>query len=469
MCFWHILKRKQNDSIHRALLSSIVVSTIILLIPITILTIYLMRVRFYDQIEYASKQVRTETMQTIKGRVEEALSYADFMEKKLEERAREQVKNRTLEAHAIATGIYQQFKDKVSLPELNKMVREALRPIRFDVGRGYYFATDFNGVEQLFADRPEMEGKNLLDMKDTDGRPVIQDLILIAKTKDEGFYEYLWTKPNQPDARHRKLSYVKRFEPFDWFIGTGLYLDDVEEDIKNEVLNRIGAMRWGEDGSLFVFQYDGVYLQHAQNKYIGQNLLHIEDPKGVRINERLVEICKSGGGFLEYVWDNCSTGQLIPKISYAKGQGNWGWVIGTGAYMEDINARQESMVAKLKTDTLIAIVTLALMAALSLMVSFVIYQRFRKKLDAQMQPILDFLLQVGFTISQGFRKKLDAQTQPILDFRSTHPENRATINIEDQQYLEFRTIALAANQFDRLWHETQDELREREKVQRLLL
>jgi signal transduction histidine kinase len=161
-----------------------------------------MRVRFYDQIEYVSKQVRTETMQTIKERVEEALSYAIFMENKLDERAKEQVKNRTLEAHAIATGIYQQFKEKVPLSELNNMVREALRPIRFDGGRGYYFATDFNGVEQLFADRPEMEGKNLIEMKDIDGRPVIQDMILIAKTKEEGFYEYLWTKPDQPGAKH---------------------------------------------------------------------------------------------------------------------------------------------------------------------------------------------------------------------------------------------------------------------------
>ena len=301
MRFWRISKRNQNDSIHRALLSSSVISTIILVIPITILTIYLMRVRFYDQIEYVSKQVRTETMQTIKERVEEALSYAIFMENKLDERAKEQVKNRTLEAHAIATGIYQQFKEKVPLSELNNMVREALRPIRFDGGRGYYFATDFNGVEQLFADRPEMEGKNLIEMKDIDGRPVIQDMILIAKTKEEGFYEYLWTKPDQPGAKHLKLSYVKRFAPFDWFIGTGLYVNDVEEDIKTEVLNRIGAMRWGDDEYLFVFQFDGLYLQHAQKKYIGQNLLHIEDPNGVRINERLLEICKSGGGFLEYV------------------------------------------------------------------------------------------------------------------------------------------------------------------------
>ncbi len=62
-------------------------------------------------------------------------------------------------------------------PEIKKMIKDALRPIRFNKGRGYFFGANFNGVEQLFPDKPEPEGKNLIHMKDTDSRFVIQDMI----------------------------------------------------------------------------------------------------------------------------------------------------------------------------------------------------------------------------------------------------------------------------------------------------
>jgi hypothetical protein len=43
------------------------------------------------------------------------------------------------------------------------MILEALRPLRFDDGRGYYFATRLDGIELLFADHPELEGKSMLE------------------------------------------------------------------------------------------------------------------------------------------------------------------------------------------------------------------------------------------------------------------------------------------------------------------
>lgn len=73
----------------------------------------------------------------------------------------------TLEAHEIVMNLYREYGNTLSPPELKKIVKDALRPIRFSEGKGYYFATRMDGVEILFADRPEMEGKNLLDMRDT--------------------------------------------------------------------------------------------------------------------------------------------------------------------------------------------------------------------------------------------------------------------------------------------------------------
>ena len=78
-------------------------------------------------------------------------------------------------------------------------------------------------------DRPELEGKNLIGMQDTKGKFVIKDMIDIAKNKKEGFYEYSWTKPDETRRNFPKIAFAKYFEPFDWVIGTGEYLDDIEK------------------------------------------------------------------------------------------------------------------------------------------------------------------------------------------------------------------------------------------------
>ena len=73
-----------------------------------------------------------------------------------EARTKRNIRDRVLEADAVATHLYNTYRNEMNLDQLKDMVREALREIRFNDGRGYYFATALDGVEQLFADRPEM-------------------------------------------------------------------------------------------------------------------------------------------------------------------------------------------------------------------------------------------------------------------------------------------------------------------------
>ena len=84
-------------------------------------------------------------------------------------------------------------------------------PIRFNNQRGYYFITRLDGVEILFADRPEMEGRNLMDMQDTQGKFVIREMIDIVRKSGEGFYRYTWTKPQRIGKNFPKIAYHKIF------------------------------------------------------------------------------------------------------------------------------------------------------------------------------------------------------------------------------------------------------------------
>ena len=101
---------------------------------------------------------------------------------------------RVLEAWNIAQNIYLQNRETKSPAIILTMIKNALRPIRFEDGNGYFFMTALDGTELLFADKPEFEGKNLLTLQDTQGKYVIRDMIKIAKQDGEGFYHY----PHQP-------------------------------------------------------------------------------------------------------------------------------------------------------------------------------------------------------------------------------------------------------------------------------
>ncbi len=56
------------------------------------------------------------------------------------------------------------------------------------------------------------------------------------------------------------MTYVKYYEPFDWIVGTGTYLDEMETQAQNEVLERMEALRFGQQGYIFANTYDGIAL-----------------------------------------------------------------------------------------------------------------------------------------------------------------------------------------------------------------
>ncbi len=75
--------------------------------------------------------------------------------------------------------------------------------------------------------RPELDGKELGEMKDPNGNRLFIGFVDVVKSKGAGFYSYLWPKPGF-DQPVPKISYVKGFAPWGWIIGTGIYLDDVD-------------------------------------------------------------------------------------------------------------------------------------------------------------------------------------------------------------------------------------------------
>ncbi|MCA3176504.1 MAG: cache domain-containing protein [Burkholderiales bacterium] len=86
----------------------------------------------------------------------------------------------------------------------------------------YVFAYDMKGVNVAHGANPRLIGKNLLELKDPNGKPLIAEMVQITSTKGSGWIDYEWPHP-QTKKVESKTSFVRRMENFDGFLGVGVY------------------------------------------------------------------------------------------------------------------------------------------------------------------------------------------------------------------------------------------------------
>ena len=108
-------------------------------------------------------------------------------------------------------------------------------------GGGYFFVYDEKGTTVSLITKPELVGKNLMGMKDPNGKPFVREFIEESIKNGDHFVDYLWPKPGK-EAPVPKLSYTKYFKPWGWVIGTGIYIDDVDAIYRENLIFTLGIV-----------------------------------------------------------------------------------------------------------------------------------------------------------------------------------------------------------------------------------
>ncbi len=242
---------------------------------------------------------------------------------------------RVVEAHAVAARLYSTYHLSMSRPELEELIRESLRGMRYDDGHGCYFALNPEGIVEVSTARPESEASDGLA---TPEGPTVRALLNLGKEKGEGAVTYTCPAETPDGTPRQKLSYVMQFAPLDWTIGTGEFLDITEQKIQQEILAWVDSIRFGDGYYIFAGQWDGLSLSGPAR---GQNMFDVTDPNGVKIVQSLIQCAQAGGGFISYVMPKLEGQRPEPKISYAQRIDGWNWYIGTGVYIDDINRTVE--------------------------------------------------------------------------------------------------------------------------------
>lgn len=98
-------------------------------------------------------------------------------------------------------------------------------------------------------------------------------------------------------------------------------------------------MDFGPDGYFFVYDMHGRSLMHPREPgLVGQDLWNLRDPQGSLTIQQLITAAQHGGGYVRYMWHRPSTGKLAPKLGYVVALPRWGWMVGTGIYLDDVDS-----------------------------------------------------------------------------------------------------------------------------------
>jgi len=136
---------------------------------------------------------------------------------------------------------------------------------------------------------------------------------------------------------------------------------------KKEVAKIISALRYGEDGYFWINDMDGILLMHPVNaSIIGSSLLQMRDKRsGDFFFKGMIDLVKnSGRGYYSYWWSNGDKEPVREKVSYVVAVKSWGWVVGSGVYLNGVD---EAMMAQVTEFAVVGVIASILVAFFGLM------------------------------------------------------------------------------------------------------
>lgn len=262
----------------------------------------------------------------------------------------------------------------------------------FIVKDAYVFVIDSDGVEHVNPAFPNLEGRNLLDLKDTADKPLVREMLAVARTAGSGWVDYMWPKPGE-SASTRKSTYVGRASVAGrWvLVGCGVYLADAPKGLPTgrmsapEVmaLVREGAANLETEGEqayalfrtkrskwlqndtyLFVWTMDGTVVFHAADpSREGRDESGAKDILGRPFGRMILDVAASpsGEGWVHYMWPQAGSifptwkSTFLKRVTFPSGKAH---VVGCGVYsvqmdkafIEDLVGRAAALVAERGAD-----------------------------------------------------------------------------------------------------------------------
>lgn len=153
------------------------------------------------------------------------------------------------------------------------------------------------------------------------------------------------------------------------------------QEAQRDAITAIKALRYEDKEYFWINDMHPTMIMHPyQTQLDGTDLSEYKDPNGKKLFVAFVDAVKSQkAGFVDYMWPKPNFKDPVPKISYVKGFEPWGWVIGSGIYIDDVNAVFAREAAKYIS---ISIVTGLLLFLIGLYITHITTKALNKAVDA---------------------------------------------------------------------------------------
>ncbi|RAI36451.1 methyl-accepting chemotaxis protein [Rhodoplanes serenus] len=137
-----------------------------------------------------------------------------------------------------------------------------------------------------------------------------------------------------------------------------------DAEARQRAMTRLAALRYAGNEYFFINDPQNRALMNPGSpQIVGKDMTDVKDPTGKRLVVEMAEVVKQKGeGFVDYLWPKAGSDKPQPKITYVIGFKPWGWVIGTGVYVDDLDAQ-------VWTSTKRSLIAAGLLLAVTLLVS----------------------------------------------------------------------------------------------------
>ena len=295
--------------------------------------------------------------------------------------------------------------------------------------------------------KPQFDGKTFIN---TPKVPFVQ-LGVDALKKcncDKAFIKYEFYNPATKKYEF-KVSLVRVFKPFNWIIGTGRYISDISPIIKKEVLQNIKELRFGKSGYFWVNDMNYKMVMHPiKPQFDGKTFINTPKVPFVQLGVDALKKSDKDYAFIKYKFYNPHSKKYEEKLSIVRLFKPWGWVIGTGTYLKDVEDTIAKMYQAAKKEVMLAIVKIVVAnLVLILIIIFISYSISNIYIIQPIKKIENGLIEFFEYLSRkrnSFTKISIDSKDEIGQMASLVNENIDNVheNIEEERALVNQTISI---------------------------
>ncbi len=253
-------------------------------------------------------------------------------------------------------------KDNFTEDQAKQKAINIIKNMRYDQGVGYLWINDtLRPIPKMVMHTtiPGLDGTVLDDPKFNCALGIKQNLfqafVDVCLDKGQGYVDYLWPKPTEDGltADQPKISYVALFKPWNWVLGTGVYIDDIEADVQKrlnaivaELQHTFSKIRLDKSGYMYIFDGSRKILVHPV--LAGTDGSTLKNPiTGAPLLQEIILASKTPDKAFEYVWDKPPAHKgdySFLKRAYVEYFPALDWYIASSVYVDEIESALNPLV-----------------------------------------------------------------------------------------------------------------------------